>query len=161
MYITGLPGQYLTSDCLAHWILPLVPPHTPQIQCWIQTLFWFGSGRPPSRRVNLESRGRGRGRAKNQNLKLSIDQGWPQGMFMVRASGPRSKQQQKHGATHCTVPAATKDETLTFNLTCVFVSVFVFLTLTLTFVFLPNFNFRLFLTSVFCNFRLCVTSVFC
>ena len=79
VYITGLLGQYFTSDFLAQWILPVVPPSPPHPMLEPNYFFCFARVARRTSWSTLNVGGRG-GRTKNQNLKLSIDPGWPQGM---------------------------------------------------------------------------------
>ena len=66
---------------------PCDPPRHPTFNVGPANFFCL-SVSPARPQSNLESGGPGGGaRTKNTNLKLSIDQGWPQGTLMVRASG--------------------------------------------------------------------------
>jgi hypothetical protein len=78
VYITGLHGQYLTSDFLAHCILSTAPPpHTPRLNVEpVLFLLVRLARRILMATLNLGGQGGG---SENENLKLSIDQGWPQG----------------------------------------------------------------------------------
>ena len=71
------------------------PPDTPHSMLAPEVFFVCPCRRPdPRATLNLGGRGGG-ARTKNTNLKLSIDQGWPQGTLMVRASGNKKME------THC------------------------------------------------------------